>query len=136
MHARPHGACLQLVGALNGRLDASGCEADVAPLMPLACRTAAADRRLQPAASLITRPVDAISLLKQDHREVKQLFQAFERTEDDTEKQDLANRICDALNIHAQIEEEIFYPSAYDALDEEGDDLLDEAEVEHSIAKI
>ena len=37
------------------------------------------------------------------------------------------------MTVHAQIEEEIFYPAAYDAL--EDDDLLDEAEVEHASAK-
>jgi hemerythrin superfamily protein len=74
-------------------------------------------------------------MLKQDHREVKKLFQEFDRTEDDTRKQELAGQICSSLKIHAQIEEEVFYPAAYDALDKEGDDLLDEAVVEHSSAK-
>lgn len=84
-------------------------------------------------ASAAKRPQDAIALLKADHREVKQMFQDYEKTEEDAEKQALATRICDALTVHAQIEEEIFYPAAYEALDE--DDLLDEAEVEHATAK-
>jgi hypothetical protein len=37
--------------------------------------------------------------------------------------------------VHAQIEEEIFYPAAYEALDEDGNDLLDDAEVEHATCK-
>jgi hemerythrin superfamily protein len=81
------------------------------------------------------RPADAIKLLKDDHKQVKAWFTAFDKTEDDAEKQELANQICQALTVHAQIEEEIFYPAAYDALDEEGDDMLDEAEVEHASAK-
>jgi hemerythrin superfamily protein len=81
------------------------------------------------------KPMDAIRLLKADHQEVKGWFQEFEKTEDDTSKQELADRICMALKVHTQIEEEIFYPAAYDALDEEGDDLLDEATVEHASAK-
>lgn len=81
------------------------------------------------------RPKDAIALLKADHKEVDAMFKAFDKTEDDAEKQELANDICKALTVHAQIEEEIFYPAAYDAFDEEGDDLVDEAQVEHASAK-
>jgi hemerythrin superfamily protein len=81
------------------------------------------------------RPADAIKLLKDDHKEVKGWFAAFDKTEDDTKKQELADQICEALTVHAQIEEEIFYPAAYEALDQDGDDMLDEAEVEHATAK-
>ena len=76
---------------------------------------------------------DAIALLKADHREVKAMFTQYDKTEDDAEKADLARKICSALTVHAQIEEEIFYPAAYEAI--EDDDLLDEAEVEHASAK-
>jgi hemerythrin superfamily protein len=93
-------------------------------------RGARATRRTQ---ATSRRPQDAIALLKADHREVKKMFQEFEKTEEDAEKQQLAERICAALTVHAQIEEEIFYPAAYEALEE--DDLLDEAEVEHASAK-
>ena len=61
------------------------------------------------------------------------MFEQYEKTESDKDKQELASKICRALTVHAQIEEEIFYPAAYDALDD--DDLLDEAEVEHGSAK-
>jgi hemerythrin superfamily protein len=81
------------------------------------------------------RPQDAIALLKADHKEVDAMFKAYEKTDDDSEKQKLATNICKALTVHAQIEEEIFYPAAYDAFDEEGDDLVDEAQVEHASAK-
>lgn len=80
-----------------------------------------------------SKPVDAIKLLSDDHKEVRALFDAFDKTDDDARKQQLANQICHALTVHAQIEEEIFYPAAYEALDE--DDLVDEAEVEHASAK-
>lgn len=75
----------------------------------------------------------AIALLKADHREVKTMFTQYEKLEDDAEKAALAKQICRALKVHTQIEEEIFYPAAYDAI--EDDDLLDEAEVEHASAK-
>ncbi len=81
------------------------------------------------------KPRDAIALLKADHKEVDAFFKAYEKTDDDAKKQELATKICLALTVHAQIEEEIFYPAAYEALDEDGDDLLDEAEVEHASCK-
>lgn len=82
-----------------------------------------------------TKPMDAIRLLKDDHKQVKAWFQQFDKSDDDAKKQELATQICQALSVHAQIEEEIFYPAAYEALDEDGDDLLDEANVEHATAK-
>ena len=92
-------------------------------------------RSARKARSASKRPADAISLLKADHKEVKGWFEQFDKTDDDAKKQELAIKICTALKVHAQIEEEIFYPAAYDALDEEGDDMLDEAEIEHASAK-
>jgi len=79
------------------------------------------------------KPADAIKLLKDDHKQVKTWFKQYEDLEDDAEKQALADKICLALTVHAQIEEEIFYPAARAAIDD--DDLLDEAEVEHASAK-
>lgn len=92
-------------------------------------------RATRKAKSASARPADAIKLLKDDHKEVKNWFEAYDKTDDDTEKQELADKICKALTVHAQIEEEIFYPAAYEALDDDGDDMLDEAEVEHASAK-
>lgn len=79
-------------------------------------------------------PADAIKLLKDDHKQVKGWFQEFDKADDDIRKQQLADMICLALSVHSQIEEEIFYPAAYEAL--EDDDLLDEAEIEHASAKV
>jgi hypothetical protein len=42
-------------------------------------------------------------------------------------------QICTELTIHTQLEEEIFYPAARDAIDD--DLLMDEADVEHASAK-
>jgi hypothetical protein len=78
-------------------------------------------------------PSDAIALLRADHKTVQDLFQQFEKTRSDDRKRALAEQICTELTIHAQIEEEIFYPAARGAIREE--DLLDEAEVEHQSAK-
>lgn len=81
--------------------------------------------------------VDALELLKNDHDEVKQLFDDYEELADDNapdgERQALAVRVCAMLTVHATIEEEILYPAARDALDDES--LIDEATVEHASAK-
>jgi hemerythrin superfamily protein len=80
-------------------------------------------------------PRDAIALLKQDHRVVEQLFEQFEEADDD-ELQAIAERVCQLLTVHAQIEEELFYPPAKEALeDEEEIELVNEANVEHQSAK-
>lgn len=77
--------------------------------------------------------MDAIALLKQDHRDVETLLEKFEEAEESGEKQEIAQTICLALTIHAEIEEAVFYPAARKALDDE--DLLNEAEVEHTTVK-
>lgn len=80
------------------------------------------------------RGPDAIALLEADHREVEAYFEQYETLEDLAEKKALADKICLALKVHAQIEEELFYPPARETT---GDfDLLDEASVEHEGAKI
>ena len=76
---------------------------------------------------------DAIALLKADHRSVEALFEKFEGAKGDGAKEKIARQICLELTVHAQIEEEIFYPAARGEIDD--DDLLDEAEVEHASAK-
>jgi hemerythrin superfamily protein len=76
---------------------------------------------------------DAIKLLKADHRQVEEWFDEFEKSRSDAKKATLAQNICRALTIHAQIEEEIFYPAFLEATGEE--DLHHEAEVEHEGAK-
>jgi hemerythrin superfamily protein len=84
-----------------------------------------------------SRVQDAIKLLKEDHDEVEALFAQYERQKkkNGDQRGDLIQKICAALTVHAQIEEDIFYPAARDALEEGGDELLDEAEVEHSTIK-
>jgi hypothetical protein len=72
-------------------------------------------------------------LLKADHREVEGYFEAFEKARSDDRKQQLAEKICRALTVHATIEEEIFYPAFLEATEEE--DLHHEAAVEHDGAK-
>ena len=79
------------------------------------------------------RGTDAITLLEADHREVEGYFSDFSAATDASEKKALADKICLALKVHTQIEEELFYPPAREKT---GDgDLIDEALVEHMGAK-
>lgn len=80
---------------------------------------------------------DACDLLDADHIAVKHLFVEYARLAyaGDTagERDALARKICDELTVHAQIEEDIFYPALRKATDAAG--LLDEAQAEHQQAK-
>jgi hemerythrin superfamily protein len=76
----------------------------------------------------------ALEPLEQDHREVEEWFDEYnELKEDDDRKRALVEKICLALKVHAQIEEEIFYPQAREATKD--NDLIDEAAVEHATVK-
>jgi hemerythrin-like domain-containing protein len=79
--------------------------------------------------------MNAIDLLEKDHREVEEWFDEYDELEDhdDGRKSELAEKICFALKVHTQIEEEVFYPQARKATKD--NDLLDEAVVEHATAK-
>jgi len=76
---------------------------------------------------------DAITFLKQDHREVEKLFKEFESAKGDGRKQKLAHQICLELSVHAELEETIFYPACEGTVDE---DELKEGYVEHDAAKL
>jgi len=79
------------------------------------------------------RKTDAIEMLKADHRRVEELFEKYEGARRRAEKSRLAQQVCLELTIHAQLEEEIFYPACREHVD---DPMLDEAQVEHDTAKI
>jgi len=80
-----------------------------------------------------TAKQDAIALLKADHRSVEGLFEKFENAKGDGTKEKIARQICLELTVHAQIEEEIFYPACEGHVEE---DDLKEAYVEHDGAKV
>lgn len=83
------------------------------------------------------KELDAIELLKKDHRQVEALFKQFEQLQE--EEQDAAEpvieAICTELKIHDKLETELFYPAVRDEAGDEEDDLLNEAEVEHTSVK-
>lgn len=88
---------------------------------------------------MATREKDACDLLDAEHRAVKKMFKEYEELMGSRarnvaqKKMDLAHQICNELTVHAQIEEDIFYPALRAVFKDT--DLLAEAEVEHASAK-
>jgi hemerythrin-like domain-containing protein len=80
--------------------------------------------------------VEAIDLLKQDHARVQKAFKEFERLahQDAQACHDLVMSVCEELKIHTTLEEDIFYPAVYDAIDDE--EIMNEAAVEHETARM
>ncbi len=81
--------------------------------------------------------MDATELLERDHREVEDLLKQYEaavKDGDQTVKEDLAEEICEALTVHAAIEEEVFYPAVAEQV-EGTEDLVEEAKKEHAAVK-
>ena len=77
--------------------------------------------------------LSAIEILEADHRQVEEFFDEYDELDDANDKEQLAVKICTALQAHTQIEEEIFYPAAREAI--ENSELIEEATVEHASAK-
>jgi hemerythrin superfamily protein len=80
--------------------------------------------------------MDAITLLKADHKTVKSLFTKFSKLGDGAtkSKREIVDQIIEALSVHAAIEEQVFYPAIRKEVEEVGDDVLEALE-EHHVAK-
>ncbi len=80
---------------------------------------------------------DAIVLLKDEHREIRKRFRAFEKTGDRAfaTKGRLVDRIIELLTIHTYIENEVMYPRVRELLPEVEDDVLESYE-EHHVADV
>jgi hemerythrin superfamily protein len=80
--------------------------------------------------------MDAISLLKDDHRAVEQLFKRFERAGSSAlvERRRIVDEIIKELSVHAEIEETVFYPAVREAVPQTEDEVLEALE-EHHVAK-
>ena len=77
--------------------------------------------------------MDAVALLKNDHEKVKAIFEQFEDAESQDEKDDLIQQAIGELKVHAEVEEEMFYPALRGKVE---DDLMNEAKVEHHVARL
>lgn len=78
---------------------------------------------------------NAISMLKADHRRVESLFKQFDGAEDDATQERLAREIVQELTVHAELEEQVFYPAVQAAAPDEID-LIMEAVLEHGSLKM
>jgi hemerythrin superfamily protein len=79
----------------------------------------------------------AIELLMSDHRKVEDLFEQYDQEKDSDEgtRREIAQKICGELTIHAQVEEELFYPWLRENLEDDDMEMVEEAQVEHQTAK-
>jgi hemerythrin superfamily protein len=80
-------------------------------------------------ATTSTKSQDAITLLRADHQLVSGLFEEYEKASTKAMKKKLVRQICMELSVHAQVEEEIFYPAVQKALKDHA--LVPEAIIEH-----
>jgi hemerythrin superfamily protein len=98
-------------------------------IMPTATKTSTSKSPASKAAA----PKEATALLRADHKLVSDLFEQYEKSRSTSKKKDLVAQICKELTVHAQVEEEIFYPAVKAALKDH--ELIPEANVEHATLK-
>ncbi|MFD5573630.1 hemerythrin domain-containing protein [Streptomyces cadmiisoli] len=79
--------------------------------------------------------MDAIVMLREDHRAVEKLFKRFEKTDDDAlrERREIADQVVEELTVHAWIEEQVFYPAAREAAPDTKDHVLESIEEHHAV---
>jgi hemerythrin superfamily protein len=76
---------------------------------------------------------EATALLRADHKRVSALFEQYESTRSAAKKKAIVSTLCLELSVHAQIEEELFYPAVKAALKDK--EIVPEAMVEHAALK-
>jgi len=76
--------------------------------------------------------MNAIQVLKEDHRKIKQLFQEFDSAADRSlaQRRSLAETIFKELEMHTRLEEDIFYP-AVSRVSKKGKQIVEESLEEH-----
>jgi len=81
--------------------------------------------------------MDAIKLLKEDHKKVKSLFREFEQAGDRAyqTKRRIAEQAFTELEVHSTIEEEFFYPAVREKADRDGMEIVAEGIEEHHVVK-
>lgn len=79
------------------------------------------------------KPNPAARMLKDDHKRVKKLFDQFEEAKSRSQKNKIAREAINELEVHAELEEELFYPAVRKTV---GKDVMNEADEEHHVAKL
>ena len=80
--------------------------------------------------------MNAMDLLKKQHKEVKGLFKKVDKTEDSRQRRQLMDQIVTALEGHTTIEEEIFYPAVRELETKKAEEMINEAFEEHHVVKL
>jgi hemerythrin superfamily protein len=80
-------------------------------------------------------PTDGIELLQADHREVEDLFRQYQHSKDRHTRQHIADQVCAALELHAHLEETVFYPAFAAAAGEQGETLVEDARQDHQMVR-
>ena len=78
-----------------------------------------------------TPPIDAITMLQADHRKVQDLFARYQRARDRTTKQRIVEQVFTELDLHAQLEETVFYPAFDTQAGKKGTQLVADSRLEH-----
>jgi hemerythrin superfamily protein len=80
---------------------------------------------------------DAIVLLREDHKEIRQVFKQFQKAEDESSatRQRLVDRMIELLTVHTYVENEVMYPRVRELLPDLEDDILESYE-EHHVADV
>ena len=78
--------------------------------------------------------MNPVSMLKEDHKNVKKLFDQFEGTDDERVQMEIAQKAINELKVHAAIEEEIFYPGVAALVDDT--EVMSEATEEHHVVHV
>ena|SRR3712207_4952138 len=80
--------------------------------------------------------MNAVEMLKADHEKVKGLFRQYENSDEKREKKKIADEILHELQVHAALEEEIFYPAYKRKAEAEGKEMVAEAVEEHHVVHL
>jgi hemerythrin superfamily protein len=82
--------------------------------------------------------MNAIDMLKADHKKVKKLFREYEAAGERAyqKKKGIADEVFTEITVHSTLEEELFYPAVKEQTDEDGKDLVAESFEEHHVVAI
>ena len=80
--------------------------------------------------------MDPVQMLKEDHQKVRQLKQQFEQAGSPSEKRKIAEQALHEIEVHAALEEEIFYPAVRKKAGDDAKAMVLEAQEEHHVVHL
>ena len=76
--------------------------------------------------------MNPVEMLKDDHRNVEQLFSQYRQASDDHDKQQLADTILKEIEVHSKLEEQVFYPAVHNKAEGQLQQVLRHSQEEHA----